>query len=150
MNADDWIARHDLEDSFACVQLADCVFDFRRQRTTQDVWYIVSGPLGTLALPLATRAILDRILAARTPADRRPSRPKGVRMKLDADFAIDIRVRGPEILGRYLFADGSPLGGFGGGLPSRRTLPLHLRVMDWLRGRRGSARTEYAVRRERP
>jgi|SRR6266702_8645452 len=118
MDAEEWAAAHDLDEPFARVQLADCILEFRRQRTT---------------------------------ADRRPWRgPKGVRIRLDPDFAIDVRLRGAEIVGRYLFADGSPFGGFGGHLPTRRKLAPHLRLLDWLGGRRGSGRIEYAVHRDRP
>ncbi len=145
------ITRHDLGEAFATVGLLDCVIELRRQRTTQDVWMTERGPLGTLAHPSATRAILDRIRAARTPEDHRPWRgAKGVRIKLDDDFAIDVRVRGAELLGRHLFVDGSPFGGFGGHLPSRHQLPLYRRAWDWVRGRRGSGQIEYAVRREEP
>ena len=35
------------------------------------------------------------------------------------------------------------------GLPTRRKLAPHLRILDWIRGRRGSGRVEYAVHRER-
>jgi hypothetical protein len=150
MDAKEWATARDLDEAFARVQLADCILEFRRQRTTQDVWCIETGPLGTIALPIIDRAGLDRVLAMRTPGERRPWRgPKGVRIKLDEDFAIDVRLRGAEILGTYLFADGSPFGGFGGGLPTRHRLAPHLRMLDWLRGRRGSGHIEYAVHRER-
>jgi hypothetical protein len=151
MDVGEWAAARDLDEAFARVQLADCILEFRRQRTTQDVWCVQSGPLGTIAIPIIDRAGLARVLAARTPEQRRPWRgPKGVRIKLDADFAIDVRLRGSEIVGTYLFADGSPFGGFGGGLPTRRKLAPHLRALDWIRGRRGSGRVEYAVHRDRP
>ena len=151
MDTQGWAAARDLDEAFARVQLADCILEFRRQRATQDVWCIQSGPLGTIAIPIIERAGLDRVLAARTPTERRPWRgPKGVRIKLDDDFAIDVRLRGAAVVGTYLFADGSPFGGFGGGLPTRRKLAPHLRLLDWLRGRRGSGRIEYAVHRERP
>ena len=151
MDTDAWVAARDLDEAFARVQLADCILELRRQRTTRDVWCIQSGPLGTIAIPIIERAGLDRVLAARSPEDRRPWRgPRGVRIRLDADFAIDVRVPGAEIVGTYLFADGSPFGGFSGPLPTRRTLAPHLRAWDWLRGRRGSGRIEYAVHRDRP
>jgi hypothetical protein len=151
MDSAEWVAVRDLDEAFARVQLAECILEFRRQRATQDVWCIERGPLGTIAIPIIDRAGPDRVLAARTPEERRPWRgPKGVRIKLDDDFAIDVRLRGAEIVGTYLFADGSPFGGFGGGLPTRRKLAPHLRVLDWLRGRRGSGRIDYAVHRERP
>jgi hypothetical protein len=151
MDTQGWAAARDLDEAFARVQLADCILEFRRQRATQDVWCIQSGPLGTITFPIIERAGLDRVLAARTPTERRPWRgPKGVRIKLDDDFAIDVRLRGAAVVGTYLFADGSPFGGFGGGLPTRRKLAAHLRLLDWLRGRRGSGRIEYAVHRERP
>jgi hypothetical protein len=151
MDSAQHVAARDLDEAFARVQLADCILEFRRQRATGDVWCIESGPLGTIAIPIIDRAGLDRVLAARTPEERRPWRgPKGVRIKLDDDFAIDLRLRGAEIVGTFLFADGSPFGGFGGGLPTRRKLAPRLRVLDWLRGRRGSGRIDYAVHRERP
>jgi len=151
MDAGEWAAARDLDEPFARVQLADCILEFRRQRTTQDVWSIQSGPLATIAIPIIDRAGLDRVLAMRAPAERRPWRgPKGVRIRLDHDFAIDVRLRGAELVGTYLFADGSPFGGFGGRLPTRRKLAPHLRLLDWLRGRRGSGRIEYAVHRDRP
>ncbi len=151
MDSAESVAARDLAEAFARVQLADCILEFRRQRVTQDIWCIESGPLGTIAIPIIDRAGLNRVLAARTPGERRPWRgPKGVRIKLDDDFAIDIRLRGAEIVGTYLFADGSPFGGFGGGIPTRQKLAPHLRVLDRLRGRRGSGRIEYTVHRERP
>jgi len=151
MDSAEWVAARDLDEALARVQLADCILEFRRQRATRDIWCIESGPLGTIAIPIIDRAGLDRVLAARIPGERRPWRgSKGVRIKLDEDFAIDIRLRGAEIIGTYLFADGSPFGGFGGGLPTRRNLARHLRVLDWLRGRRGSGRIEHAVHRDRP
>jgi hypothetical protein len=151
MDAAQWVTAHDLDEAFARVQLADCILEFLRQRVTQDIWCIQAGPLGTIAIPIIDRAGLDRVLAMRDPAERRPRRgPKGVRIKLDPDFAIDVRLRGGEMVGTYLFADGSPFGGFGGHLPTRRTLAPHLRLLDWLRGRRGSGGIEYAVHRDRP
>jgi hypothetical protein len=151
MDSAEWVAARDLDEPLARVQLADCILEFWRQRATRDVWCIQSGPLGTIAIPIIDRAGLDRLLAARTRTERRPWRgPKGVRIKLDDDFAIDVRLRGAAVVGTYLFADGSPFGGFGGGLPTRRKLAAHLRLLDWLRGRRGSSRIEYAVHPERP
>lgn len=151
MDADEWVSARDLDEALARVQLADCILEFRRQRATQDVWCVQSGPLGTIAIPIIDRAGLDRVLAARIPRERRPWRgPKGVRIRLDEDFSIDLRLRGAEIVGTYLFADGSPFGGFGGSLPTSRRLAPHLRMLDWLRGRRGSGRLEYTVHRERP
>ncbi len=149
MDAEEWAVARDLDQAFARVQLADCILEFRRQRSTQDVWCVQSGPLGTIAIPIIHRAGLDRVLAGRNPSDRRPWHgSKGVRIRLDADFAIDVHLRGAEIIGTYLFADGTPFGGFGGSLPTRRELAPRLRVLDWLRGRRGSGRIDYAVRRE--
>ena len=120
MDAAQWVTAHDLDEAFARVQLAECILEFRRQRVTQDIWCVQAGPLGTIAIPIIP------------------------------DFAIDVRLRGGEMVGTYLFADGSPFGGFGGHLPTRRTLAPHLRLLDWLRGRRGSGGIEYAVHRDRP
>jgi len=151
MDAAKWAAARDLDEAFARIQLADCILEFCRQRVTRDIWCVQAGPLGTIAIPIIDRVGLDRVLAMRDTADRRPWRgPKGVRIRLDPDFAIDVRLRGGEIVGRYLFADGSPFGGFSGHLPTRRMLAPHLRLLDWLRGRRGSGRIEYAVHRDRP
>ena len=78
-------------------------------------------------MPIATQEMLTRVRATGPDA---------------------LRARGEHLEGTYVYADGSSFGGFGGALPTRRKLAPHLRILDWLRGRRGYGRVEYAVHRE--
>lgn len=151
MSAADLIVLYDLdpEPALAPVRLADCDLEFHRQRATRDIWCVAVGPLG--AFP-PMRVADDEMLTRARASSQDPSRPRGrkvegLRVNIDGNVAIVMRARGQELQGTYVYADGSPFGGFSGGLPTRRMLPLHLRILDRIRGRRGG-RVDYAVHRE--
>lgn len=154
MAVDQLLALYDLDPApaLASVRLADCDLEFHRQRATNDIWCIAVGPLGAFPpLRIAEHVMLSRVRASGQDTSRPRSRPvPGLRIDIDENVAIVIRARGQQLEGTYIYTNGSPFGGFSGALPTRRELAPHLRLWDWLRGRRGSGRVEYAVRRERP
>lgn len=152
MAIDELLALYDLDPApaLSSVRLADCDLEFHRQRATGDIWCIAVGPLG--AFPPICIAAQEMLTRVRTSGPD-PLRPRGravagLRVDIDDNVGVVMRARGPQLEGTYVYADGSPFGGFSGGLPTRRMLPPHLRILDWIRGRRGSGRVEYAVRRE--
>ena len=154
MSADDLIVLYDLDPAPALtsVHLADCDLEFHRQRVTGDIWCIAVGPLGVFPpMPIAAQEMLTRIrTSGPDPLRPRGRKVEGLRVDIDENVGVVMRARGQHLEGTYIYADGSPFGGFRGALPTRRRLAPHLRLLDWLRGRRGSGGIEYAVHRDRP
>jgi len=73
--------------------------------------------------------IAEHEMLARVRASGQESRPRGrpirgLRIGIDENVAIVIRARGQQLDGTYVYANGSPFGGFGGALPTRRGLAL--------------------------
>jgi len=153
MPVDELLVLYDLDPAPALpsVRLADCELEFHRQRATGDIWCIAVGPLGAFPpMRVADQEMLMRVGAAGQDTSRpRGRKVEGLRVAIDDNVAIVMRARGQHLEGTYVHSDGSPFGGFGGALPTRRKLAPHLRILDWIRGRRGSGRVEYAVHRER-
>lgn len=129
------VAKLGLDASFATLRLADCDLSLRNQRTTRDVWCVVVGPLGTIAFSIANRAVLERIrVNPRRASATAPTRGSHS-IALDADFAVDLELRGARLHGRLVFRDSSLGGGFEAGLPSRGATPWQ-RLVERLVGQR--------------
>jgi hypothetical protein len=139
----DHVLRNDLEDSIAEIAIWDCRLAFRRQRVSGDLWCVVSGPLGVIALPFVPSNILDQVRRRRDLSDPLAQRARGRYAKwqqvgIDDDLIIAVRARARDLQWHYLFGDGTPFGGGGSWLPTARPAPLVERVQLWLSGRRGS------------
>lgn len=145
MLGDDLVEREQLGAPLATVELNDCHVTFRRQRGTNDVWSVATGPLGTFGHRLIENKVLQQVQlmrpardASRDDASRRRVR-EWRQVRIDDDLVIALRARGNEVSYAYLFGDGAGFGGGGSRLPSsRRANPLE-RARSWLSGRRGSA-----------
>jgi hypothetical protein len=150
MTFDDFMTWHDLGAAYVTARIADCEFTFHRQRRTASVWTIVAGPLGIIAIPVAEGEMFDRMRATGQRSSGRPGPgPGGVRIPLDDELWVDLRVKGGELRGAYVFADGSPFGGMSGGLPSAERPSFIDRTIGWLRGRRGVGQAQYLQRSDR-
>jgi hypothetical protein len=144
MAADDLIVLYDLEPepALAAVRLADCDLEFHRQRATRDIWCIAVGPFGALPFPVVEHDMLERVRASGQTTSRPHGRTvDGLRIEIDENVAIVVRACGQRLDGNYVFADGSPFGGFGGALPSARRPTLRQRIGDFFSGRRGALLT---------
>jgi hypothetical protein len=141
MTADDLVVLYELdpEPALPPVRLADCDLEFHRRRATRDIWCIAVGPLGAWPFPVVEHEMLARVRATGPDPLRPRGRPvAGLRVDIDDNVAIVMRARGQRLEGTYVYADGSPFGGFGGGLPSARRRTLREFIADLLSGRGGS------------
>jgi hypothetical protein len=142
MSTDDLIVLYDLDPAAALtsVHLADCDLEFHRQRATGDIWCIAVGPLGVFPpMPIAAQEMLTRIrTSGPDPLRPRGRKVEGLRVDIDDNVAIVIRARGQRLEGTYVHADGSPFGGFSGGLPSARRPTFRQRIGELFSGRRGA------------
>jgi hypothetical protein len=125
------------EKSIASVTVADCVVELRRQPSSNDLWAIATGPLGTWpAQVLPGEWIAKRQELGPLPVPKAVLRRGSVEMRLDDEFALHLRARGRRLAVTYLY-QGFPFGGGDFGLPSGRRLGYWQRLADFLRGRRG-------------
>jgi hypothetical protein len=117
--------------------VADCVLELRRQRSSNDVWAVVTGPLGRWpSLVISDQWMSKRRELGPLPV-RRADLPRGsVEMRVDDDFTLHLRARGRRLGITYLYK-GFPFGGADVALPSGRRLSYWQRMVDFLRGRRG-------------
>jgi hypothetical protein len=140
--AADLIALYDLEGepAFAPVRLADCELRFHRHHVTKDFWCIAVGPLGVFPpMPIAAQEMLAHVRTAGQDTSRPRGRAVvGLRVDIDENVAVVLRATGQRLDGTYVYADGSPFGGFGGALPSARRPTLRQRISDFFSGRRGA------------
>jgi hypothetical protein len=121
----------------ASVNVADCAVELRRQQSSNDVWIIATGPLGTWpALVLSGELITKHQEIGPLPVERATLRKGSVAMSIDDDFALHLRARRRRLQVRVIYK-GFPNGGGDFGLPSGRGLKPWQRLTDFLRGRRG-------------
>lgn len=132
--------------------IRDCRLVFRRQRVTEDLWYVVSGPLGVIAMPVMPADILEQVRTCRDPTEPLARRARGryakwQQVRIDDDLLIAIRARGSHLEWHSMFGDGTPFGGGGSWLPTARRESLLERAQLWLSGYRGR-HVEFARRTE--
>lgn len=145
MTDDEVIARERLGIPLGTIELNDCRLTFRRQIGSYDVWYIATGPLGTLGLCVIEHVVLRQIQNGRSARDasRDQSSRRRTRgwqhIRIDDDFVIAVRARGNRLSLAYLFGDGAAFGGGTSGLPTLRQSNLLQRAQSWLSGERGSS-----------
>jgi hypothetical protein len=138
----DPVVRHDLGDIVTEVAVRDCRLAFRRQRGTEDLWCVVSGPLAAIALMVMPAQILEQVRNHRDPTDALARRARGryrnwQQVRIDDDLFFAIRARGGHLEWHPMFGDGTPFGGEGSWLPSARRESLLERAQLWLSGHRG-------------
>jgi hypothetical protein len=56
-----WIEREHLGEPLAVVPVLDCRVSFRRQLESNDLWSVVTGPLGTFAHNVLPEAVLRQV-----------------------------------------------------------------------------------------
>src|SRR5256885_7562241 len=144
MNEDEVVERERLGPPLGTVEFWDCRVTFRRQAETNDVWRILTGPLGTFAIRLIDDEALQQVQAARISRDANRDdssrrRTRGwPRVRIDEDFVVALRPRGKWLELAYLFGDGAGFGGDFSGLPTMRRAGLTERLAPTLSGARGS------------
>jgi hypothetical protein len=117
--------------------VADCVLELRRQPSSNDLWAIVTGPLGRWPSQVISGEWISKRRELGPLPVRRAVLPKGsVEVRLDDDFALHLRARGHRLGVTYLYK-GFPFGGGDLALPSGRRLSYWQRLVDFVRGRRG-------------
>lgn len=149
LNEQDPVAREGLSDPIGIVELNDCRVTFRRQVATNDLWSVVSGPLGTFAFCLIEDEVLRRVQAGRPGRD--PSRDESSRrrttgweqVRIEGDLVIAVRARGDRLSYAHLFGDGAAFGGGESWLPSVRRSGLLERARARLSGVRGDSAQIY-------
>jgi len=144
MNEDEVVERERLGPPLGTLEFWDCRVTFRRQADTNDVWRVLTGPLGTLAVPLIDDEALRQVQTARITRDagrddssRRRTRG-WPRVRIDDDFVVALHPRGRWLELAYLFGDGAGFGGSFSGLPTMRRPRLTERLALWLAGARGN------------
>jgi hypothetical protein len=121
----------------ASVTIADCVVELRRQPSSNDLWAIATGPLGSWpAQVLSGEWIAKRSELGPLQVPKAVLRRGSVEVRVDGEFALHLRARGRRLAVMYVYK-GSPFGGGDFGLPSGRKLNFWQRLRDFLRGRRG-------------
>jgi hypothetical protein len=143
MDDQDPVLRNHLGDVVAEVTVRDCRLAFRRQRATEDIWCVVSGPLATIAMSVMPADVLDQVRTYRDPTDTLARRARGryakwQQVRIDDDLLFAVRGRGSHLEWHPMFGDGTPFGGGGGWLPTARRESLLERAQLWLSGHRGS------------
>jgi hypothetical protein len=140
-----FIAHYDLGAPVATTDLGDCRLWFHAQQSSGDVWCLMTGPRGTLALPLIQREPFLQVLHDRPTARAGIPARAGERyatwqqVRISDDLTVALRARGDALEFGYLFADGVPFGGGGAGLPTARRASVLERVQLWRSGHRGSS-----------
>ena len=144
MNEDDVVDRERLGPPLGTIEFWDCRVAFRRQAGTNDVWRVLTGPLGTFATRLIEDEALRQVQMRRTERDASRDRSSRRRtrgwpqVRIDTDFVIALQPRGTWLEMAFLFADGAGFGGSFSGLPTMRKPRLSERVALWLSGARGN------------
>lgn len=142
MDEHDQVVRNDLGDVIAEAAVRDCRIAFRRQRGSQDLWCVVSGPVAVIAMPVIPATVLAQVRTHRDPSDALALRARGryatwQQVRIDDDLLIAIRARGSHLEWHTTFGDGTPFGGGGGWLPTAGRESLLERAQLWLSGYRG-------------
>jgi hypothetical protein len=142
MDEHDQVVRHDLGNVIAEAAVRDCRVAFRRQRGSQDLWCVVSGPVAVIAVPVLPAMVLAQVRTHRDPSDVLASRARGryatwQQVRIDDDLLIAVRGRGSHLEWHTTFGDGTPFGGGGCWLPTASGETLLERAQLWLSGYRG-------------
>jgi len=135
-----WIEREHLGEPLAVVPVLDCRVSFRRQLESNDLWCIVTGPLGTFAHNVLPEAVLRQVQRGR--ATRDSSRDAAARkrtqgwqqVRIEDDLTIALRAGEGRLSMACLFGDGAPFGGAETGLPTTLRPGLFDRVRSLLPG----------------